>query len=280
MHFSCFLFNFAVNYISFAMDFDTLDRQMRRFEQSLDRTMLEGIYVVARLDGHGFTRLTKKEWNLEKPFDITFRDAMTATTRHLMDCGFRMIYGYTQSDEISLLFHLKDDTFGRKERKLLSILAAEASVTFSMHTGRAAAFDNRLVPLPTIENVVDYFRWRQEDAHRNSLNSHCYWTLRKEGVSADEAQKRMSGISNSEKNELLFQRGINYNNLPPWQKRGVGIYYRDEQRQGYNPMTQETTVCTRRTLHIDMELPTGQEYSRLISSIIEEANKDAKPTVS
>ena len=42
------------------MDFDTLDRQMRRFEQSLDRTMLEGIYVVARLDGHGFTRLTKR----------------------------------------------------------------------------------------------------------------------------------------------------------------------------------------------------------------------------
>ena len=41
------------------MDFDTLDKQMRSFEQSLDRTMLEGIYVVARLDGHGFTRLTK-----------------------------------------------------------------------------------------------------------------------------------------------------------------------------------------------------------------------------
>ena len=35
------------------MDFETLDKQMRRFEQSLDRTMLEGIYVVARLDGHG-----------------------------------------------------------------------------------------------------------------------------------------------------------------------------------------------------------------------------------
>ena len=43
------------------MDFDTLDKQMRRFEQSLDRAMLEGIYVVARLDGHGFTRLTKKD---------------------------------------------------------------------------------------------------------------------------------------------------------------------------------------------------------------------------
>ena len=56
------------------MDFDTLDKQMRGFEQSLDRTMLEGIYIVARLDGHGFTRLTKKDMNLEKPFDVRFLD--------------------------------------------------------------------------------------------------------------------------------------------------------------------------------------------------------------
>ena len=113
------------------MDFDTLDKQMRRFEQSLDRVMLDGIYLVARLDGHGFTRLTKKEWKLEAPFDVRFRDAMIETTKHLMDCGFRMVYGYTQSDEISLLFHLNDDTFGRKDRKLISILASEASVFFT-----------------------------------------------------------------------------------------------------------------------------------------------------
>ena len=256
------------------MDFDTLDKQMRKFEQSLDRTMLEGIYVVARLDGHGFTRLTKKEWNLEKPFDIKFRDAMIQTTKHLMDCGFRMIYGYTQSDEISMLFHLKDDTFGRKERKLVSILASEASVAFSMNTGHAAVFDNRLVPLPNADNVIDYFRWRQEDAHRNSLNSHCYWTFRKAGVSADDAQKRMSGISNSEKNEILFEHGINYNDLPFWQKRGVGMYYHNEQRQGFNPVTNEITTYTRRSLHLDMELPIGQDYSIFIATILEESNKE------
>ncbi|MFW9994665.1 MAG: hypothetical protein ACFFD4_21665 [Candidatus Odinarchaeota archaeon] len=29
------------------------------------------------------------------------------------------------------------------------------------------------------------------------------------------------------KNELLFQkRGINYHNLPNWQKRGVGLYWK------------------------------------------------------
>lgn len=255
------------------MEFNTLDKQMRRFEQSMDRTLLEGIYVVARLDGHGFTRLTKKEWYLEKPFDIRFRDAMIETTKHLMDCGFRIIYGYTQSDEISLLFHLRDESFGRKERKLLSILAAEASVTFSMQVGRAAVFDNRLIPLPSADNVVDYFRWRQEDAHRNSLNSHCYWILRKEGVSAANAQKRMSGITNGQKNEILFERGINYNDLPLWQKRGIGMYFRDEQRQGFNPITQETTSCVRHALHVEMELPIGQEYSQLINKIINEQNK-------
>ena len=247
------------------MDFNTLDKQMRRFEQSMDRPLLEGVNVVARLDGHGFTRLTKKEWDLKKPFDIRFRDAMIETTKHLMDCGFRIIYGYTQSDEISLLFHLRDESFGRKERKLLSILAAEASVPFSMHVGRAAVFDNRLIPLPSADNVVDYFRWRQEDAPRTSLNSHCYWILRKEGMSAANAQKQMSGITNGQKNEILFERGINYNDLPLWQKRGIGMYFRDEHRQGFNPITQEITSCVRRALHVEMELPIGQEYSQLIN---------------
>ena len=253
------------------MDFDTLDKQMRRFEQSLDRTMLEGVYLVARLDGHGFTRLTKKEWDLEKPFDTRFRDAMVETTKHLMDCGFRMVYGYTQSDEISLLFHMDDVTFGRKERKLLSILSGEASAAFSMLAGRLAVFDNRLVPLPNEGHVVDYFRWRQEDAHRNSLNSHCYWTLRKSGMSAAEAQKRMSGIPNSEKHEILFASGVNYNDLPLWQKRGVGIYFQDEQRSGFNPVTKQVTTCTRRALRVDLELPIGQDYSAFIQGILKEA---------
>ena len=253
------------------MDFDTLDKQMRRFEQSLDRTILEGIYIVARLDGHGFTRLTKREWNLEAPFDIRFRDAMIETAKHLMDCGFRMVYGYTQSDEISVLLHLKDETFGRKDRKLISLLASEASVAFSMYSSHAAVFDNRLIPLPSMENVVDYFRWRQEDAHRNSLNSHCYWLLRKEGASAADAQKRLSGITNNEKKEILFERGVNYNDFPLWQKRGVGMYFRKEQRKGFNPKTEETTLCSRRALYVDMELPTGVGYSRLINAILEES---------
>ena len=80
----------------------------------------------------------------------------------------------------------------------------------------------------------------------------------------------MSGISNSDKNELLFERGINYNDLPLWQKRGIGVYFLDEERKGVNPKTKEETVCVRRVLHFEEELPIGEEYSRMIKEIVNE----------
>ena len=100
------------------MNFDELDKKMRIYEQSLDQVLLPEIYLVARLDGRGFTRLTKEICKFEAPFDIRFRDYMVETVQYLMDCGFRIVYGFTESDEISLLFHKEDNTFGRKVRKI------------------------------------------------------------------------------------------------------------------------------------------------------------------
>ena len=99
------------------MKFDDLDKKMRIYEQSLDQVILPEIYLVARLDGRGFTRLTKKICDFEAPFDERFRDMMEKTVKALIDCGFNITYGYTQSDEISLLFHPDENTFGRKVRK-------------------------------------------------------------------------------------------------------------------------------------------------------------------
>jgi tRNA(His) guanylyltransferase len=110
---------------------------------------------------------------------VRFRDLMVATTRHLLTCGFNIVYGCTHSDEISLLFHPQEDSFGRKLRKLLSILAGEASAAFALQLGSVASFDARIAQLPSRQRVVDYFRWRAEDAHRNALNAHCYWLLRR-----------------------------------------------------------------------------------------------------
>lgn len=248
------------------MVFDELDKQMRVYEQSLDQIILPEIYMVARLDGRGFTRLTKEICKFEAPFDVKFRDLMTQTVEKLMDCGFNVLYGFTESDEISLLFAPEDNAFGRKVRKYNSTLAGEASAVFSLALGQVATFDCRIVPLPTLERVKDYFLWRQEDAHRNSLNSYCYWTLRKEGKSVQEATRELEGKSVSYKNELLFSRGINYDDLPSWQKRGIGMWKENYEKDGLNPITQKLEKAIRNRIHVEYELPLGQEYADLVVS--------------
>lgn len=251
------------------MKFDELDSKMRIYEESIDQALFPEMYLAARLDGNRFTRLTKEICRFEAPFDSRFRDMMTDTVKALMDYGFRVIYGYTESDEISLLFHPEENAFGRKVRKYNSILAGVASAAFSMSLGQQAVFDCRMVPLPTVERVQDYFQWRQEDAHRNSLNSHCYWMLRKQGKTAAEATRMLEGKSVSYKNELLFQNGINYDKLPSWQKRGIGVYWEVYEKEGFNPVTGKNEVARRRMLKVDDELPLREKYSDFIAELLE-----------
>ena len=250
------------------MNFDDLDAKMRVYEQSLDQVLLPELYLVARLDGNRFTRLTKEVCHFEAPFDEHFRDMMVDTVKALMNYGFRVVYGYTESDEISLLFHPEEDTFGRKVRKFNSLLAGVASATFSMQLGQQAIFDCRMVPLPTVERVQDYFLWRQEDAHRNSLNAHCYWMLRKQGKSVVEATKMLEGQSIAFKIELLFQSGINFDKLPSWQKRGMGVYWDTYTKEGFNPITGKTEAAERRILKVNTELPLREEYAGFIKGFL------------
>src|SRR5258708_237672 len=96
------------------MKFDALDANMPLFETAHDYIVLPETYMVARIDGRNFTRLTKEVHQFEAPFDVRFRHYMVETTSHLMSCGFEALYGYTESDEISILFHPEINTFGRK----------------------------------------------------------------------------------------------------------------------------------------------------------------------
>jgi len=254
------------------MKFDDLDAKMRRFEIAHDHCVLPGLFMVARLDGRGFTRLTKEVHAFEAPFDERFRDHMVETVRHLMNGSFRIVYGYTQSDEISLLFHRRAETFDRKLRKLHSILAAEASATFSLRLGAVGCFDCRISQLPTAGLVRDYFRWRQEDATRNALNSHCYWLLRKEGKSVKEATAALRGTSTSAKNELLFSRGINFAKTPAWQRRGTGVIWENHEREGFNPKTGKSTKTMRRRLSTQLILPMKKAYDTFLEERLLEAD--------
>ena len=247
------------------MTFDELDATMRVFETAHDHCVLPGIHIVARLDGRNFTRLTREVHPFERPYDARFRDYMIATAEHLMTCGFKVVYGYTQSDEISLLFHPEERSFNRKERKLNSILAGEASARFSLLLGDLASFDCRISQLPNVELVRDYFRWRNEDAHRNALNAHCYWMLRAEGKSVREATATLIGMSVARKNELLFRHGVNFNDLPNWQKRGVGLVWEAYEKVVRNPKTDEEVIAQRRRIRHELELPMKDEYGAFVA---------------
>lgn len=252
------------------MKFDDLDARLRIYETTHDQWVLPGIYMVARLDGRGFTRLTREIHQFEAPYDIRFRDLMVNTMEHLMsECGFQIIYAYTQSDEMSLLFHPEENAFSRKIRKYNSILAGECSAKFSLLLADLACFDCRISELPKVKDVIDYFRWRSEDALRNALNGHCYWLLRGKGRTVQEITKELSGLSIAEKNEFLFQQGINFNDLPSWQKRGIGIYWEYYEKEGWNPKAQMTVQAQRRRLKVDYDLQVGDEYSGFIRRLLE-----------
>lgn len=252
------------------MKFDDLDGKMRVFETAHDHCVLPELFMVARIDGRGFTRLTKDVHKFEAPYDERFRDYMASTTEHLMNCGFRVVYGYTQSDEISLVFHRDEDSFNRKLRKLNSVLAGEASAKFSLLLGDLGVLDCRICQFPNLGLVVDYLRWRNEDAHRNALNAHCYWTLREHGESVQAATNQLSGLSVAEKNDLLFQtKGVNFNDLPLWQRRGIGFYWETYEKEAVNPKTGEAVTATRRRIKRDLELPMKDEYSIFVKDLLE-----------
>ncbi|WP_420346880.1 tRNA(His) guanylyltransferase Thg1 family protein [Pelagibius sp.] len=251
------------------MKFTELDRKMRVYETANDLVVLPGVLMVARLDGRGFTKLVRERHPFESPFDPRFRDMMVETGRHLMDCGFNFLLCYSQSDEISLLFHPEEACFGRKLRKLNSVLAGEASAKFSLLLGDLASFDCRISQLPRSVDVVDYFRWRNEDAHRNALNAHCYWLLRKDGQKPKEAQKALDGLSVADKNELLFQKaGINFNDLPQWEKRGWVLRWEAMTKRATDPNTGEAIEVERRQLALDLDLPMREAFSEMIRSLL------------
>jgi tRNA(His) guanylyltransferase len=239
---------------------------LRVFEDAYDFCAIPGVYLVARLDGRNFSKVTK-ELNCKKPFDDKFNEIMSQVTMNLMsDSGFNVVYGYTQSDEISLLLHKEFDSFNRRISKLNSVLASLASSVFTNLTGKIVCFDCRISHLPRLNDVVQYFLWRQNDAHRNALNGYCYWTL-KEKHSTGEVVRMLLGKSESQMQEILFQEGINYNDITTWHKRGTGFYYDLQRREGYNPIKKEKVVAIRKVLTKGPELSFGRAYGMFISQV-------------
>lgn len=241
---------------------DDFEARQRAREVYHSLTVLPGAWTVIRVDGRSFSRFT--EARFDKPFDPRFSELMVTTAQALAtELGAR--YAYTESDEISLLFTPAFDLFGRSVEKLVSVSAGIATAAFTHAAGEPAHFDSRLWVGVDVGDVVDYFSWRQADAGRCALNGWCYWTLRKAGQSRRQATRALERTTVADKNELLYTHGINFNDVPAWQRRGVGLWWRTLTRAGHNPMTGDDVTSTRREVVVERDLPMGDAYRDLVA---------------
>ncbi len=202
--------------------FENLGDRMKFYEQHTMVDLMPGLPVIARLDGKAFHSFTR---GLDRPFDVSFNKLMTETTKYLVDETVARI-GYTQSDEITLIWEAngpKSQIFmDGRVFKMQSILAAMASVFFNRKlneylpskSGQMPIFDCRVWNVPSREEAVNVLIWREQDATRNSISM---------AAQSVHSHKQLHKKSSNEMQEMLFEKGINWNEYPSSFKRGVYV---------------------------------------------------------
>lgn len=234
-----------------------LEIQQRTNEWFHTLTIPTGMWIIIRVDGRSFSKLTADAFM--KPFDHIFSQHMADTAQSLMT-DFGASYAYTESDEISILLPQKFDMFGRSLEKLVSVSAGLASAEFSSLSGLTAHFDSRIWIGASSEDVLDYFSWRQTDAIRCGLNGWCYWTLRENGRSRSQATNEMKHRGFHEKIKLLLDHGVDVTDLPLWQFHGIGLFWETFKHAGFNPTTQSSVDVVRRRITVERSLQVRNEY--------------------
>ena len=229
-----------------------LDQRMKEYEKVSSYNLLKKTPVILRIDGKAFHTYTK---GMDRPFSEDLHTAMVETTKFLTSNIQGAKFGYTQSDEISILitdwdtdnYNPKTEAwFNNKLSKLVSVSASYATAVFNsiIPSERLAFFDSRAFNLPRLE-VNNYFIWRQQDAIRNSVQS-----LGQSKFSHKELQRKNA----KDIKEMLQSVGCCWDLLDSWKKQGTSVYH-----------TLENGV---KTLIINDELSTFQEDRTYIENYL------------
>lgn len=221
---------------------DELGIRMKGYESRNQYYLQRKIPVAIRIDGRAFHTFTR---GFDKPFDHILMKTMQETMKYLYENISGCVLGYTQSDEITLILqdYATIDTdawFGYRTDKLCSIAASMATLYFNREFERlyleelgywgpealdtpeyilahdlarkkGAMFDARCFNVPR-EEVTNLIYWRQLDATRNSIQM--------VGQANFSHQELMNKSCNMIQNMLHEQKGINWNDFSPAEKRG------------------------------------------------------------
>ena len=230
---------------------DALGTRMKEnYENVAKSKLVRRMPVAIRIDGKAFYTFTK---GFNKPFDKVLMRAMQRTTEYLCKNIQGCVFGYTQSDEISLILidykKLNSSAwFDYQVQKTCSVAASMATMAFNKYfmeevaswwrecsldpeefskigildkvysevIYKGALFDARCFNIPK-EEVGNLIYWRQLDAMRNSINMVAQSVF---------SHKSLQGLScNDMLNKLLEEKSINWNDLPTECKHGTALYY-------------------------------------------------------
>lgn len=189
-----------------------LGDRMKSYEDQYRYTVMPRMPVIIRVDGKAFHSLTR---GCKKPFDESLAECMDTTALALVSEIQNARMAFVQSDEISVLLvdYNKFDSqqcFTGNLQKMVSVSASIAGVTFSRAYARYAYFDSRAFALPEHE-VTNYFIWRQQDATRNSISM---------AAQSLYSPKQLHGVNCGKMQEMIFQKGTNWNDYPARFRRG------------------------------------------------------------
>lgn len=230
---------------------------MKEFEVYSSLRVPKNSKIIIRLDGRNFHQLAC-DLNLVKPYDDNFYEVISKVSRDLFE-EFSALFTYTFSDEISLL--LDNVPFGGRVEKINSVMASFTASSFVMHYDtefrKPPAFDSRIIPIND-DDILKYFRWRQDESWRNCVNSHGISYL-KSKYSNTEANDKIKGMNLSDIHEFLFANGINLNDVETYKKRGIAVYRKNKKVVGFNKKENRNQTSYRSYIFTDWELPIFSE---------------------
>ena len=230
---------------------------MKEFEVYSSLRVPKNSKIIIRLDGRSFHKLAN-DLKLVKPYDDNFYNVISEVCRDLFE-EFSAQFVYSFSDEISLL--LDNVPFDGRVEKIDSVIASFAASSFVMHYDvefkKPPAFDSRIIPV-TDGDILDYFRWRQDESWRNCVNSHGIAYL-KSKYSNSQANDKIKGMNLSDIHEFLFANGINLNDVDTYKKRGIAVYRKNKKVTGFNKKENKNQVSYRSYIYTDWELPIFSE---------------------